>query len=139
MTASKFYQKIAIQGFSLLEVLVALAVLAIALAAVIKVSAHYAESARYLRDKTLAHWVAMNVLTDLQFKDKWPNLGKQEGTAMMAEREWYWVVNVVETPDEDLRRLEVQVYYRRQDNEPVTKLEGFMANSLVPEKEMLLF
>jgi general secretion pathway protein I len=139
MTASKFYQKIAIQGFSLLEVLVALAVLAIALAAVIKVSAHYAESARYLRDKTLAHWVAMNILTDLQVKDKWPDLGKQEGTAMMAEREWYWVVNVVETPDEDLRRLEVQVYYRRQDNEPVTKLEGFMANSLVPEKEMLLF
>jgi len=139
MTASKFYQKMAIQGFSLLEVLVALAVLAIALAAVIKVSGHYIESARYLRDKTLAHWVAMNVLTDLQIKDKWPDLGKQEGTAMMAEREWYWVVNVVETPDEDLRRLEVQVYYRRQDNEPVTKLEGFMANSFVSEKEMLLF
>lgn len=139
MITSKFYRKVAIQGFTLLEVLVALAVLAIALAAVIKVSAHYAESARYLRDKTLAHWVAMNVLTDLQIKDKWPDLGKQEGTAMMAEREWYWVVNVIETPDEDLRRLEVQVYYRRQDNEPVTKLEGFMANSFVPEKEMLLF
>ncbi|NJO14239.1 MAG: type II secretion system minor pseudopilin GspI [Thioploca sp.] len=139
MMASKFYQKMAIQGFSLLEVLVALAVLAIALATVIKVTGYYAENARYLRDKTLAHWVAMNVLTDLQVKDKWLDLGNQEGTATMAGREWYWIVHVVETPDEDLRRLEVQVYYRRQDPEPVTKLEGFIANSWVPEDEMLLF
>jgi general secretion pathway protein I len=139
MTTNKFYQKIASQGFSLLEVLVALAVLAIALAAIIKVSGHYADNARYLSDKTLAHWVAMNVLTDLQIQDKWPDIGKQEGTAKMAERKWYWIINIEETPDKDLRRLEVQVYYHRQDSEPVTTLEGFMAASLVMTNEALLF
>ena len=133
MTTNKFYQKIAMQGFTLLEVLVALAVLAIALAAVIKVSSYYAENTIYLRDKTLAHWVAMNVLTDLQVQDKWPDLGKQEGS------KWYWVVNVEETPDKDLRQLEVQVYYRRQDKEPVTTLAGFMAAPLGSTDEMLLF
>ena len=139
MTVTKFYQKMAIQGFTLLEVLVALAILAIALAAVIKVSGRYAENASYLRDKTFAHWVAMNVLTDLQIQDKWPDLGKKTGTAMMAERKWYWVVNVETTPDNDLRRLEVQVYSNRQDKEPMIILEGFMANSLVVTNEMLLF
>jgi general secretion pathway protein I len=139
MTTNKFYQKFAMQGFTLLEVLVALAVLAIALAAVIKVGSHYAENTIYLRNKTLAHWVAMNVLTDLQVQDKWPDLGKQEGSVMMAEQKWYWVVNIEETPDKDLRRLEVQVYYGRQDKEPVTTLAGFMAAPLGRTNEMLLF
>ena len=47
-------------GFTLVEVLVALSVIAIALAAVLKGASEGASSARYLRDKTLAHWVAMN-------------------------------------------------------------------------------
>jgi len=49
-----------------------LAILAVALAATIKVSAENAENARYLRDKTLAHWVAMNVLTEIQVWGEWP-------------------------------------------------------------------
>ncbi len=114
------------QGFTLLEVLVALASLAIALAAAIKVTTVNVENTRYLRDRTLAHWVAMNVLTEIQVMGEWPALGKKEGTAMMAEREWYWVVKVSETGDEDLRRLDVQVYYHRQDEEPMAILVGFV-------------
>ncbi|RKZ92432.1 MAG: type II secretion system protein GspI [Candidatus Parabeggiatoa sp. nov. 1] len=114
------------QGFTLLEVLVALAVLAIALAAAIKVTTENTENTRYLRDRTLAHWVAMNELTEIQVLEKWPALGKKEGTAMMAEREWYWVVKISETVDEELRRLDVQVYYHRKDEEPMAVLVGFV-------------
>ncbi|MEN8214817.1 MAG: type II secretion system minor pseudopilin GspI [Pseudomonadota bacterium] len=113
------------QGFTLLEVLVALAILAVALAAAIKVSAENAENARYLRDKTLAHWVAMNVLTEIQVRSEWPELGKKEGAAMMAEREWYWNMTVSETADNELRRLDVQVQ-SRQDGAPVAVLVGFV-------------
>jgi general secretion pathway protein I len=113
------------QGFTLLEVLVALAILAVALAAAIKVSAENAENARYLRDKTLAHWVAMNVLTEIQVRGEWPDLGKKEGSAMMAAREWYWFVTVSETVDDELRRLDVQVQ-SRQDGAPVAVLVGFI-------------
>lgn len=126
------------RGFTLLEILVALTVLAIALATVIKTSGYYTSNAHYLRDKTFAHWVAMNVLTELQIQHKWPALGKQTGTATMAGRQWYWIVRTSETPDKELRRLEVQVYYHTQDSEPLTKLEGFMAAPLL-KKEMLLF
>lgn len=113
-------------GFTLLEVLVALAVLAVALAAVMKTTMENAENASYLRDRTLAHWVAMNVVTETQVQKEWPALGKKEGTAMMAEREWYWVMNVTETMDDELRRLNVQVYYNRQDKEAMAILVGFM-------------
>jgi general secretion pathway protein I len=115
-----------IQGFTLLEVLVALAILAIALAAVIKTTTENVENTRYLRDRTLAHWVAMNVLTEIHVQKKWPSLGKKEGTAMMAEREWFWIVKVSETVDEELRRLDVQVFYHREDEEPVALLVGFV-------------
>jgi len=111
------------KGFTLLEVLVALAVLAIGLGAVIKVSMENAENTRYLRDKTLAHWVAMNVLTEIQAREKWST---DKGTAMMAEREWYWLLKVSETIDEELRRLEVQVYYHSKDEAPITTLVGFV-------------
>lgn len=114
------------EGFSLLEVLVALAILAVGLAAAIKVSTENAENASYLRDKTLAHWVAMNVLTEIQVRGEWPTLGKKEGAAMMAEREWYWLVKVSETVDEELRRLDVQVHYNREAEEPVAVLVGFV-------------
>ncbi|MDM8560408.1 type II secretion system minor pseudopilin GspI [Candidatus Parabeggiatoa sp. HSG14] len=114
------------KGFTLLEVLVALAILAIALAAVMKVSIENTENIRYLRDKTLAHWVAMNVLAEISIMEKWPRLGKQEGTAMMADREWFWQMTISETADKELRRLNVQIYYDNQDEESVTMLIGFV-------------
>ncbi len=114
------------KGFTLLEVLVALVILAIALAAVIKVGIENTENIRYLRDKTLAHWVAMNVLTEIQIMEKWPRLGKQEGTAMMAEREWFWQMKISETGEKELRRLDIQVYYEHQHENPVTLLAGFV-------------
>jgi general secretion pathway protein I len=114
------------KGFTLLEVLVALAILAIALAAAIKVSIENTENIRYLRDKTLAHWVAMNVITEIQIMEKWPRLGKQEGSAMMAEREWFWQMKISETEEKELRRLDVQVYYDDQNETPITMLVGFV-------------
>jgi general secretion pathway protein I len=115
------------QGFTLLEVLVALAILAIGLAALIKVSTFNAENASYLRDKTLAHWVAMNVVTGVQVRREWLEIGKKEGTVMMADRDWYWLLRVSETVDEELRRLDVQVYYNSKDDEPITVLVGFVS------------
>ncbi len=56
------------RGFTLLEVLVALAVLAIAMAALIKTGGENTRSAAYLRDKTLAQWVAMNVIAEQRLK-----------------------------------------------------------------------
>jgi len=114
------------QGFTLLEVLVALAILAIALAAAMKVSIENAENASYLRDKTLAHWVAMNVLTDIQVRGE----GQKKGSAMMAEREWYWTVKVSETVDDELRRLDVQVY---ENESAVVSLVGFVAAKSLSE------
>jgi general secretion pathway protein I len=111
-----------------LEVLVALAVLAIAMAALIKGGADNAYAAAYLRDKTLAQWVAMNVIAEQRLADSWPDKGKQRGQEEMARHEWFWELTVAETFDEDIRRLEVAVRSTEEsDAAPVVSLVAFLA------------
>lgn len=97
------------QGFTLLEVLVAVAVLGMALGAVISGMARYAHNAAYLRQKTVALWVAHNRLTEIELQPTWPDVGRSDGEMEMAGVEWTWRVEVKETQDEELRRVDVEV------------------------------
>ena len=117
-------------GFTLVEVLVALSVIAIALAAVLKGATEGASSARYLRDKTLAHWVAMNTITEVQVRGEWPSPGRKEGEAAMGGRDWYWRSVVSDTPDADIRRLEVEVRYEEEDEESLITRVAFIPRPL---------
>ncbi|MFP4162049.1 MAG: type II secretion system minor pseudopilin GspI [Ectothiorhodospira sp.] len=78
------------RGFTLLEVLVAVAVLAVALGAAIKAGSENARNAAYLRDRTHAHWVAQNVLARYRAGLENATPGTREGAEFMAGREWYW-------------------------------------------------
>lgn len=116
-----------IGGFTLLEVLVALAVLALTMGAIIKGVGGYAANQAYLRDRTLTSWVARNVIVDQQVKDAWPGVGELKGTTEMGGREWRWVGTVSQTDEEDLRRLDVAVRPAdAEDSDPITVLSGFL-------------
>lgn len=97
------------RAFTLLEILVALVVLAIALSAVVKAAAENASNAGYLRDKTLAHWVAMNAVAELRLAPAWPTPGVHRGEMRMAERTWRWSADVQPTADGSVRQVHVQV------------------------------
>lgn len=100
------------RGFTLLEVLVALAVLAIALTAAIELGTRNADNAARLEDKTLAHWVAMNRVAELQLSSPAPAPGVQQGVETMLGRDWYWRDRVETTADAAVRRLSVEVRRR---------------------------
>lgn len=120
------------RGFTLIEIMVALAVLAIALAAVLKgVSAHV-NNAVYLRDRTLAHWVALNKLTEMQVKRDWPAAGATQGTSLMAGHEWHWTVTVQDTPDPSVRRVDVAVRADPAARSALTTLVGYLARPQGP-------
>lgn len=87
------------QGFTLMEVLVAVAVLAIALGTIITTLGNAASNVSYLRDKTLAHWVAMNKVAELQIMDAYPALGSQSGKDEMGGHEWLWTVKTEESAE----------------------------------------
>ncbi len=96
-------------GFTLLEILVALAVLATALAAVVAATSHEVRNIDRLTERTLAHWVAMNEITSRRLAGDWPAPGSRDGEAEMAGRRWRWHLTVAETEDASVRRLEIEV------------------------------
>jgi len=115
------------RGFTLLEVLVALAIIAIAMGALIKGGAANAGNAAYLRDKTVAHWVAMNKAAELQLEAGWPPLGTTQGKVEMANRQWEWTARVVETPEADVRRVDLEVRAADDKKEAVLdRLSAFL-------------
>jgi len=120
------------KGFTLLEVLVALTVLAIALAAVIESAGRAVGNARYLRDKTLANWVALNRLTEVQVLNQWPSVDVHRGTVPMAGREWHWTLTVTGTPDKDVRRAELEVRYERDGPEVLITRVGLLPRPRAP-------
>ena len=114
-------------GFSLIEVLTALAVLAIAFSAAVHATGRTAENAAYLRDRTLAHWVAMNQATQKQVLREWPGPGIQQGVEQMGGRSWYWEISVSGTKVPTMRRLDVAVYIDpNRKKAPATRLEAYL-------------
>ncbi len=115
------------EGFTLLEVLVALTIIAISLGALISTSGSHASSAGYLKQKTIAHWVAMNEITRLQVEKEWPGKGNTKGSTEMAGAEWYWTRTVNETEDEDSRQVEYRVYLDEGREYSLTRLVGYLS------------
>ncbi|HBA35188.1 MAG TPA: type II secretion system protein GspI [Gammaproteobacteria bacterium] len=114
------------QGFTLMEVLVALAVLAVSMAALIQTAANNASNAGHLRDKVFALWVAENRLAELRVADTWPDLGKRSGDVEMANYRWYWTQNVVKTVTSDLREVTVEVRKKPDSELPVSSLVTYL-------------
>jgi general secretion pathway protein I len=122
-------------GFTLLEVLIALVVLSLSLGAVIQATGDYTVNQAYLRDRTFAEWVARNQLATMLLEGEWPSIGQKKGDAELPlagadrlAREWRWVVQVTQTPEEDLRRLDIDVYPANADDDadPLARLSGFI-------------
>lgn len=114
------------RGFTLLEVLIAVSIVAIALAAIMTETSRDLRNAARLRDKTLAQWVAMNKVAELQLGSQWTEPGLQKGSSEMAGKDWYWVTNVSNTEDRDVRRLDVEVSAQRDDKQPLATLLAYL-------------
>jgi general secretion pathway protein I len=95
------------KGFTLLEILVALAFLSIALVAGLKTSGTAVRNATGLKERTLAHWVTANRAAELELDSNWLPLGTSHGKVLMADHLWYWTVLAEKTPDPDIRQAEV--------------------------------
>ncbi len=115
-------------GFTLVEVLAAVAVLGIALAAILSGMARYADTAVHLRDKTVALWVAHNRLTEIELEPAWPAEGRSDGRMEMSGAEWQWQAEVKETPDPKVRRIEVSVRQEGSQDELI-RLAAFLSSS----------
>lgn len=97
------------RGFTLVEVLVALVIVAAASAAVLGSLSNAANSAVYLRDRTFAQWIALNRLTEVRTATIKPTVGKSEGEVEFAGEKWKWQQEVIQR-EFAMRTVEVTVH-----------------------------
>lgn len=97
------------RGFTLIEVLVALVIVAVGMAALLGTLTSAADSSIYLRDKTFAEWIALNRISELRLAAKRPSKGKTSGEIDYAGRKWRYEQEVVETDVPGVLRIDVRV------------------------------
>lgn len=96
-------------GFTLIEVLAALVIVALGMLGAIEAVTQQARGGVYLRDKTLAHWIAMNVITEHRLEAAPPPVAESSDEVEFAGQRWHWTMKVSQTQVQSLRRMDVTV------------------------------
>ena len=108
------------RGFTLLEVAVAIAVVAIGLIGAFNAIIQSADATARLRERALADWIAMNQISTMRLSGEFPEVDEYDGDVEFAGRAWYWSATVSETGVEDLRRIDMNVAWEETPDDPVT-------------------
>jgi general secretion pathway protein I len=121
------------RGFTLIEVLVALMVVAMGLAALMTAVSSTARTSGYLRDKTLAQWMALNRLSEvrLNLTNKFGQ-NTDMGEIYFANRTWHYDTRYFDTSIASMKRVVVRVYAgdAKTKGNPVAESIGFLGSSL---------
>jgi general secretion pathway protein I len=117
------------RGFTLIEILVALAILAVALAAAVRAAGVSADTTLRVKERLLAGWIAQDRLADYAMRPLWPDIGTRQGNADQAGVRFVWRETVTGTPNQLFRRIEVQVFPARTPDYEAARLVGFAVRS----------
>jgi general secretion pathway protein I len=107
------------RGFTLIEILVALAIVAIALTAGLQATSALTNNAQRQSDVLLAHICAENELVKARLAGKLPDVGNTTLECAQAGRVFPVAVSVMPTPNPSFRRVDAQVFDGQQ---PVLRL-----------------
>jgi general secretion pathway protein I len=100
-----FYAK----GFTLIEVMIALSVVAIGLMATLKAVNEEVSGANLTRNKMIALWVLENKVAEIRLNPLLPNIGINEGQQTLFNQTWQWQTNTTNTANTKIRKVEVSI------------------------------
>jgi general secretion pathway protein I len=127
------------RGFTLVEVMVALAVVAVALPALMVALYQQIDGTAHLQSKSLAQMVAANKLTEVRILAEATRQlpqGRASGVEELAERQWYWWRESAETEVPSFYRIEITVAAsEEQIDEPLVRLVAFMSSELALDSQ----
>ncbi|MDO8988181.1 MAG: type II secretion system minor pseudopilin GspI [Sideroxyarcus sp.] len=113
-------------GFTLLEVLVALFILAVTMAAVSRTASSSIHHVDALRTRIVADWVAQNRMAEHQARGDFPVPGIHTGEEVQAGQTYPWQEEVVATPNPTMRRIIVNVYAPNDKQHTLRELTGYL-------------
>ena len=127
------------RGFTLIEVLVALAIVAIGMAAVLETLTSSANTTVYLQDKTFAGWVALNRIETVRLSGTIPQAGTSNDNVSFAGRSWEWQQKVTTTQIPGMVEIEVDVKpadsTAGDDKGWYATATGFMGSAIAPSTD----
>lgn len=116
-------------GFTLLECLIALAILAVSLSAALRAVASSTQSLYMIRDHTLARWIAQNRLAELRATGAFPSLGASTSNRTQAGQKYVLREVVDRTPNPLFRKIQIQVI-DDHSGRPLAEASGFVVRPL---------
>ena len=114
------------QGFTLIEILIALAILSISLTAIIKATSQNIKDTLYLQDKTIANWVAVNIMNEarLGLIKLAVEPGDLTKDVTMLGQQWTAHAYYVASRNPHIREIHVSVS-KKSAAKPIATLTGY--------------
>jgi general secretion pathway protein I len=122
-----FFKTMRQSGFTLIEVMLAMAVFAVAGVALLGVADNNYRHISLLEEKMLANWVASNQLVELSLATTWPPKNNRKGNVEMAGRTWYWQQKVIKTDNNLLQQVIMEVRLNEDDELVSASLETYLS------------
>ena len=113
-------------GFTLLEAMVALVIVALGMMAVNKALNDYVVGASSFEEKTLASWIGTNEITAMSVGPTWPPVGTHDEDVDFAQRHWRCHIVVTETDVMNLHRVDVSVSLKDRPERVLDKVSGLV-------------
>lgn len=114
-------------GFTLIEVMLAMAVFSIAGVALLGVADNNYRNISHLEEKMFASWVASNQLVEASLDPTWPPKNNRKGKVELAGKTWYWQQKVVKTTNKELRSVVMEVRADEDDESVITSMMTYLA------------
>lgn len=127
ITKNSFCKRL--QGFTLLEVLIAMVIFGTTVTFLLRNINDQQSAHTEIGIRTIAHWVAMNQMVETRIKKTWPKLGVTRGDVEMRNHQWFWLQTVSKTTEKELRQVEIEVRYKETDELAATRFVGFIAKA----------
>jgi general secretion pathway protein I len=120
------------RGFTLVEVLVALMIVALGLTALMVAVNGTARTSGFLRDKTLAQWIALNRLSEVRLNVVKFGQNTDTGELDFGNRKWHYDTRYFDTSIQSMKRVVIRVYLgdAKTKGNPVAQAVGFLGTSL---------